>query len=223
MLIRILASALFAGALTGLIAGLMQLMFVQPLLLHAELYETGTLVHFGADVQASAQQDVVGINVVRDGLSLVFSILLYVGYALVLVSLMSAADGRAVINARTGIVWGIAGFVALVVAPAYSLPPEVPGVASGGLVERQIWWTLTVVCAGLAMWLIAFARGLTAWSAAVLLLLAPHLFGAPEPNVFNGQVPSELTAHFAARVIGTGMAAWALLGCLAGYFWQRNA
>ncbi|MFP3548422.1 CbtA family protein, partial [Rhizobium sp. SIMBA_035] len=49
MLTRILTSALFAGAAAGLIVALLQLFFVQPVLLHAELYETGALVHFGGD------------------------------------------------------------------------------------------------------------------------------------------------------------------------------
>lgn len=47
MLSKLLVSALFAGAAAGLIAGLLQLVFVQPVLLHAELYENGTLAHFG--------------------------------------------------------------------------------------------------------------------------------------------------------------------------------
>ena len=45
MIARYVISALFTGALAGLIAGLLQLIFVQPVLLHAELYEAGTLVH----------------------------------------------------------------------------------------------------------------------------------------------------------------------------------
>ncbi len=223
MLKRILVSALFAGAATGLVAGVLQLMFVQPLLLHAEHYEQQTFVHFGRDVPDSAYQHVAGINVIRDGLSLVFSVLVYVGYALILVSLMSTKDDTVGINARSGIVWGIAGFVAMFIAPTFSLPPEVPGLSSGALAERQLWWILTVVSAGLAVWLIAFGRSMKAWAGAILLLLAPHLIGAPEPEAFKGQVPSELTAHFTARVVATGMAAWALLGCLAGYFWRRNA
>ena len=47
MFSRILVSALFAGFLAGLIAALLQLVFVQPVLLHAELYESGALNHFG--------------------------------------------------------------------------------------------------------------------------------------------------------------------------------
>ena len=48
MLTRIVTSALFAGAAAGLVAALLQFIFVQPVLLHAELYESGALQHFGA-------------------------------------------------------------------------------------------------------------------------------------------------------------------------------
>ena len=220
---RILTSALFAGAAAGLIAALLQLVFVQPVLLHAELYESGELVHFGATSEVSAHPDLGGVDMLRDGLSVIFSMLVYSGYALILVALMSQAQDRgAVINGRSGLLWGLAGFVAVHFAPGFSLAPEVPGVAAADVVARQIWWLATVATAGIAMWLIAFGRGWVAWGAAAVLLLAPHLIGAPEPDVFTGPVPTEIGAHFAARAYGVGMAAWVMLGCFAGYFWSRE-
>ncbi|MGR3761984.1 CbtA family protein [Roseobacteraceae bacterium NS-SX3] len=224
MFTRILTSALFAGAAAGLIAALLQLYFVQPVLLHAELYEGGDLVHFGAASPVSAHQDVGGIDPLRDGLSVIFTMLVYSGYAMVLVALMSLAEARgAAITARSGILWGLAGFVAVHFAPGFSLAPEVPGVAAADVGERQVWWFATVIAAAIAMWLIAFGRSWTAWGAAAVLLLAPHVIGAPEPEVFTGPVPTEIGAHFAARAFGVGMAAWMLVGLFAGYFWSREA
>ena len=49
-------SGLFAGAIGGFIAGLLQWFCVQPVLLHSELYELGVLKHFG-NLASSAQQD----------------------------------------------------------------------------------------------------------------------------------------------------------------------
>jgi cobalt transporter subunit CbtA len=118
--------------------------------------------------------------------------------------------------------WGIAGFVSVHFAPAIGLPPEVPGVAAADLVDRQIWGSATVIATAAAIWLIAFGRGWTAWGAAVVLLLAPHLVGAPQPAAFAGPVPPELGALFAGRALGTGLAAWVALGAFAGYFWQRE-
>ena len=56
----------------------------------------------------------------------------------------------------------------------------------------------------------------------VELLLAPHVYGAPEPSVFTGPVPTEIGALFAARAFGVGLAAWVLVGSFAGYFWSRQ-
>jgi cobalt transporter subunit CbtA len=222
MFSRLLASALFAGAAAGLIAALLQLVFVQPVLLHAELYESGALTHFGAE-PVSAHQPRGGLDPLRDGLSVIFTMLVYSGYAMLLVALMALAQMRgAVITARAGLIWGIAGFAAVHLAPAFSLPPEVPGVAAADVQARQVWWFATVATAGIAVWLIGFGRSPLAWAAAGCLLLAPHLVGAPEPAAFSGPVPPEIAALFAARALGVGLLAWLLLGSLAGHFWSRE-
>lgn len=223
MISRIVVSALFAGAAAGLCAGLLQLVFVQPVLLHAELYESGELVHFGA-AAVSAHPDLPGFDPLRDGLSLIFTMLTYTGYALLLVAAMSLGEERgAAANGRWGILWGIAGFVAFHLAPGFTLAPEVPGVAAADVTARQVWWFATVAAAAVALWLLAFGKGWGSWGAAVILLLAPHLVGAPEPAEFTGPVPTEIGALFAARALGVGLAAWVLLGCFAGFFWRREA
>lgn len=222
MLTRLLVSGLFAGAAAGLIAALLQLLFVQPVLLHAELYESGKLVHFGTEA-VSAQQELGGIDPLRDGLSVIFTMLTYTGYAFILLAGMAIAEMRgAVITGRNGLLWGVAGFVAFHFAPGFSLAPEVPGVAAADVFARQIWWWATVLTAGAGLWLIAFGRNWMAWGAAAMLLLAPHVIGAPEPDTFTGPVPTEIGAMFASRAFGVGMAAWLLLGCFAGFFWQRE-
>ena len=224
MFTRLLTSALFAGAAAGLIAALLQLWFVQPVLLHAELYESGQLVHFGTESTVPALQDLGGIDAVRDGLSVIFTMLVYTGYALIMLPLMALAQDRgARIDVRTGLIWGLAGFIVVHFAPGFTLAPEVPGVAAADVYDRQIWWFATVLAAGIALWLIAFGTGWAAWGAAVILLLAPHLIGAPEPETFTGPVPTEIGALFAARAYGVGMAAWVMLGAFAGFSGRAKA
>lgn len=225
MFARILTSALFAGAAAGLLAALLQLFFVQPVLLHAELYESGALVHLGGET-VSAHPELPGIfdEPMRNLLSILFTMLIYTGYALILVALMSVAERQGhEIRTGQGLLWGLAGFVALHFAPGFSLAPEVPGVAAADVGARQIWWAATVASAGGAMWLIAFGGNLVAYVVAALLLMAPHVIGAPEPETFAGPVPTEIGALFAARALGIGMAAWALLGVFCAYFWQTEA
>ncbi len=222
MFTRILTSAVFAGAAAGLIAAVLQLVFVQPVLLHAELYESGELVHFGSAVN-SAHPELAGLDLMRDGLSVLFTMLTYTGFALVMVAAMSLAERQGhIATGRVGLLWGIAGFVAFHFAPGLTLAPEVPGVAAADVAERQVWWSATVAAAAIAMWLIAFGRNWAAWGVAIVLLMAPHVIGAPEPASFSGPVPTELGALFAARAFGVGLASWVLLGCFAGYFWQHE-
>ena len=96
MFSRLLTSGLIAGASAGFFAALLQLWFVQPVLLHAELYETGVLTHFGAAQPSPTAQTLPGFDLMRDGLSILFTMLVYAGYGLLLVSVMSVADDRGV-------------------------------------------------------------------------------------------------------------------------------
>ncbi|MBL4785463.1 MAG: CbtA family protein [Cohaesibacteraceae bacterium] len=251
MFMRILSSALFAGCAAGILAALLQLYFVQPVLLHAELYEGGELVHsfsqpttghhdLASTVEAStphdhdntdpvsasavsANPDTDGFDLARDGLSMAFTILVYCGYSFILVALMAVANGKGItITARQGLVWGVAGFIAVHFAPAFSLPPEVPGTAAAEVAVRQVWWFSTVAATAAALWLIAFGKSHLPWGVAIILLLAPHVIGAPHPDIFTGPVPPEIAAQFASKALGVGLAAWTLLGLFAAWFWQRS-
>ena len=222
MLNRILTTALFAGAAAGLITTLLQLAFVQPVLLHAELYESGQLLH-NPGTPVSSVQTHLEIDLLRDGLSLLFTMLTYTGYAFILIAMMVLAETQgAVINARNGLIWGVAGFITFHMAPGFGLAPEVPGVSAASVEARQIWWFATALATAAALWIIAFHRGKLLWLLAVALLLAPHLIGAPAPESYAGTVPPELSSLFAARAFGVGLAAWVLLGLFAGYFWQAE-
>ena len=222
MFARIVTSALFAGATAGLLIALLQYAFVQPVLLHAELYETGNLVHFGA-APISSTQDVSGFDPMRDLLSVLFTMLTYCGYAMILVALMGVAEERgADITLRNGMIWGLMGFIAAHLAPAFSLPPEVPGVAAADVLLRQYWWFATVATAAIAMWLIAFHFTMVGLGAAIVLLLLPHIIGAPQPTEFTGPVPTEIGALFASRAMSVGLAAWVILGTFCAYFWTKE-
>ncbi len=222
MFSRILTSALIAGAAAGLCAAALQLLFVQPVLLHAELYESGDLVHFGGGASLAAAPE-FPMDLMRDALSVLFSMLIYAGYGLVLVAAMSFAEEQgATISARTGIIWGVAGFIAVQFAPGVSLAPELPGSSAADVGVRQVWWWATVVAAAVGLWLIAFGRNWPLWVLAVALLLVPHLVGAPMPEEYTGPVPPELAALFAARALGIGLAAWVLTGLFAGMLWSQS-
>ena len=222
MTYRLLTGALIAGFAAGLIAALLQFAFVQPVLLAAELYESGAVTHFGGD--GSSAPVAYAFDPLRDILSVLFSAVVYIGYGLVLTALMAVAEerGLARIDGRTGVIWGIAGFVTVHLAPAIGLPPELPGVAAAELGARQAWWALCVVASGLGCALLGLGRGWAAWAGGIALLAVPHVIGAPGVDTFTGPAPPELGAEFAARALGVGLAAWVALGALCGFFWSRS-
>ena len=219
MFSRILISSLFAGSIGGLLAGILQWFFVQPVLLHSELYETGIIKHFG-ELASSAQPDLDKLQPLRDGLSILFSMLIYIGYALLLISAMSINQlkSKTSISFHQGIVWGIIGYITVHLAPAFSLPPEVPGVAAAELQYRQIWWCLTVIFTAVGIGLIAFNTKLLVLVIGSIIIFVPHIFGAPEPVTFTGPAPTEIGALFASRALGIGLVSWAFLGGLSAYF-----
>ncbi len=218
MFTRIVTSALFAGGAAGLAAGILQWQFVQPVLLHSELYEQGLLTHFGGTLN-STDVALDRLQPMRDALSIIFTMLLNTGYALILIALMSIRHQSGdELTPHKGIIWGIAGYVAVHLAPALSLPPEVPGVAAADVELRQIWWVCTVAATSIGLWLIAFSRNITRIIPAIILILLPHLIGAPEADVFTGPAPTEIGALFASRALGIGLASWAVLGYFSARF-----
>jgi len=107
-------------------------------------------------------------------------------------------------------------------APAAGLSPELPGVAAAALESRQIWWAATVALTAGALWLIAFVRTGWALPAAIVLVVVPHLIGAPHPEAHTGPAPPEIAADFAARVLAIGFVSWAVLGAVAAWIWDRQ-
>ncbi|MDI3337494.1 CbtA family protein [Defluviimonas aestuarii] len=239
MIQRMLAGGLIAGFAAGLLGALLHFAFVQELILLGEEYETGALVHFagvgegtaeaghdhaeGEGAQDHTDEGGDGSALMRNGLTVLFTGLIYAGYGLILVAGFALAEhfGRQ-IRAQDGILWGIGAFVAFQLAPAMGLAPELPGTIAADLGARQVWWWGTVLATGTGLALLAYGRNLLVWVVAGALLAAPHVIGAPELGEFFGSAPPEVAAAFSARVLGVGLAVWAVMGWLAGRIWARD-
>ena len=124
----LLSSAVFAGLIAGLISALLQFVFVIPLLLEGELYETGARVHFLVDgmTQSDRGAPPLGDDWGRHIVTMAFNIVTYTGYGLLLVAAMGFARERTgmQITQANGLIWGLSGFIAVQLAPAVGLPPE---------------------------------------------------------------------------------------------------
>jgi cobalt transporter subunit CbtA len=130
-------------------------------------------------------------------------------------------------DARTGLLWGLAGFIAFAAAPAFGLPPEVPGMAAAELGARQAWWLGTAAATAAGIAVAAFAP-MRLKAIAVLLLIAPHIIGAPhlvsgETGAESAGVPAEIAAQFVAASLISALLFWLALGASAGHLLRRGA
>jgi cobalt transporter subunit CbtA len=229
---RIFAAALGAGIGVGVLIAAIQQVSLVPMILQAEKYESGVVVphqhEHGAMPalvgQANAHENHGAPMVAEDSpwrpvFTWIATTLTSVGYALLLVGAF-AVSGRAV-DAREGLLWGLAGFVAFALAPAFGLPPELPGSVAADLLLRQSWWIATMAATALALGLMVFVRAAWAIPVGIALLAAPHLVGAPHPAEGSGLVPPELASEFAARSLGVNAIFWALLGLATGALYAR--
>jgi len=205
VLSRILGVALVAGIGVGLLVALVQHLTLTPLILRAEIYEQ----HAGA---APALP--------RAALTWAATVLTTVGFAFLLVGLFAVT--RRKVDAREGLLWGVAGFAAFALAPAFGLPPGLPGSVAADLAARQVWWIGTVLATLASIGLLAFVGGWRGVLVGGALLIAPHVIGAPLPPDGAGSVPPELAALFASRSLGVNALSWLLLGGTTAMLYRRR-
>ncbi|MFD2057367.1 CbtA family protein [Mesorhizobium calcicola] len=150
----------------------------------------------------------------RFALSVVANIVTGIGFALVLVAVSEFAGGIG--NWRQGVFWGLAGFAVFTLAPGLGLPPELPAMPAADLTQRQIWWWATVAATAAGLGLIAFRKSLPLAILAVLLIVAPHIVGAPQPDSFETPIPEGLHHQFVVAVTVTNLVFWLVLGAVVG-------
>jgi cobalt transporter subunit CbtA len=226
MIGRVILAALLAGVAAGLIMGLIQHVRLTPFILQAETFESAAPHSHGdaASNQAEAHSHDDGGWAPHDGFERTFytaatSAIAGAGFAAILaaVSLISGLP----ITMRNGLVWGLCGFIAVTLAPAAGLPPELPGMPAADLMQRQIWWIVTIVATGVSLYLIATAKSLIPAIAAVILIALPHIIGAPQPVTHETAVPAGLAAAFAANAIAANAVFWALIGLFLGMAFSK--
>jgi cobalt transporter subunit CbtA len=228
MLRRLLLIAVIAGAVAGLVATALQGAKLWPLIAAAEQYEQGGAAphHHGGAAAAHSHghewEPADGAE--RIAFTALFNILAGFGFALLLngaLMLRAVANG-APLDARTGAMWGIAGFVCFALAPGLGLPPELPGMAAADLLDRQIWWIATAFASAGGLSLLAFARPAVLKVLGITVLAAPHIVGAPHTHD-AGTVPAELAAQFVAASLVAAAVFWIVLGAMSGWLHRRLA
>ena len=226
----------FAAVLSGLVAGAgmaaLQQWRVAPLILLAEVYETAAPDPAGSEPLAHEHDAATPDHehdqdawAPTDGAErIIFTvaadILAAFGFAFVLAaaSVLAGID----VTARNGVIWGLAGFAVFQLAPAFGLAPELPGMPAADLVARQIWWWGAALATATAIFGIAKFQTWPAVAIGVVLLLLPHVIGAPQlVGEHSSGVPAHLATEFAANTLFVGAAFWLTLGPLYGYLVER--
>lgn len=235
---NIVFTAVVAGLLSGLLMTVMQSFSTVPLILAAETYENaggeeaghshshdaapaaaGTAAPAAADHHHDEEAWAPADGFERFAYTAAADVLSAIGFALVAIAIAEALGGFG--GWRGGLMFGIAGFLTVSLAPGLGLPPELPGMPAAELGPRQVWWISTAVCTAVGLGLLAYTRSALLAALAIVLLVAPHLVGAPLPPTHETAVPIELHARFVNAVYATNLVFWAVLGALAGVFRQR--
>lgn len=233
-------SIVFASVVSGFVVGGVDTVIQQfgtvPLILKAEIYEKAAEAHASAPATDAAQPAVAehhhdhdhadhdhgteawephdGFE--RNAYTAAANILTGIGFALVLTAFFAMRSGAtgAAISWHEGLLWGLAGFAVFTLAPGLGLPPELPGVPAAPLVSRQIWWVFTAIATAGGLGLIFLRRSMPSALAGLILLVLPHLIGAPELAQTETNVPTSLSHQFVVAVTMTSLIFWALLGGL---------
>jgi cobalt transporter subunit CbtA len=242
---RIFVAALGAGVGVGLLLAALQHVALVPMILEAEKYENrdpqpneqsalrqpqhGEVLDIARALSGSIgrahahNHDPTTLDADdspwRSAWTWIATTLTSIGFAMALVGAF-AVSGREV-NAREGVLWGLAGFAAFSLAPAFGLPPELPGAVAADLALRQLWWVATAALTSLGLGLLVFGRGAWPLPVGLALMAAPHLVGAPHPGSGAGSAPPELAAAFAARSLVVAAIFWSVLGWACGAFYAR--
>jgi cobalt transporter subunit CbtA len=225
---NIVVVAALAGAIAGLGMTVAQQLSTVPLILKAEVYEQSAEppAHEHGDAAAPAAAHEHGEEgwapadgFERTAFSALANIVTGIGFALLLVAASELFGG--IRDWRQGVFWGLAGFAIFTLAPGLGLPPELPAMPAAELGPRQLWWVATVICTATALGLLVYQRSLPAVLAAMALLIAPHLIGAPQPASFETPIPEGLHHSFVVAVVLTTLLFWVLVGGLTGLFRGR--
>lgn len=209
----LLLPALAAGIAAGAVAAALQQLFLDPLIAQAEALEAAG--HAGAATEWGPQ---AGLE--RALYTLLFNCLGAFGFALLLAGCYALRGGA---TWPRGLLWGLAGFASFSAAPALGLPPELPGTAAADLVARQVWWIATALGTAAGLACLFLARPIGMRFLGLLLIVAPHLVGAPHSPDAHGAIPEDLGHAFVIGSLAVSVVMWLILGAVTAALAPRDA
>ena len=215
---RLIFAALCAGLLSGVFATVAHQIATVPLIVQAETYENPAERAMTAGHEHTGEWEPEN-GAERTAYTLLADVLTGVGFALLVGAGLTLRGGE--VGWRQGLLWGLAGFATFVIAPSLGLPPQLPGTEAAPLLDRQLWWFGTAVATGCAVALIAFTTRARWTILGAVLIVLPHIYGAPEPPGQIAAAPAAFTHHFIIAATVVNFLFWLILGASTGFFHQR--
>ena len=217
MFSKAITTALLSGLLGGVLVSGAQMLEVIPLIIQAENYE---IVEPVQQENLKEKTWIPEEGLERTFYTLIFNIASGIAFSLMLVAVYLLR--RKSVNIKSGIFWGIVGFIVFSLAPSLGLPPELPGMSAAALGERQFWWIFTVILTAFGIGIITESKSIPPKILAIIFLVLPHIIGAPNPHLFENIIPTELSSQFFISSLLTSALFWILVGAFSGYFFQRR-
>lgn len=227
----IVFSAFGAGIAVCLSVSALQSFTTEPLILHAEEFKGQAPVAHDHGAAMSLPAPDVSIAAPEaepwapsDGFERVaFTVLanLVVGVAVSLMLLGFMVLKGDPIDARRGLLWGIGGFIAASLLPSLGLPPELPGTPAGEILARQAWWVATAIASAGGIGLLVFGRRWWLMGLGLVLIVAPHIIGAPVPPSEDVSYPGALAGEFVVASLAVSLTLWGMAGLASGWIHKR--
>ena len=210
---NLLLVGLLAGVVSGSFLTLLQAVTVIPLIHQAEQYEhhlpvmgseTGQHEHDGPEKEWEPAN-----GWERFAFTWFANVSIAAGFGLMMAGIMSLHPPKSWTQA---VLFGVAGYYAFFLAPAFLLPPELPGSDSSHLQSRQVIWLYTVVVSLVSMALVGFSTRPWLRLLGLVSLASPLLLFTQEDVRYSVPVPSELIEQFTRMTAVTNALLWATIG-----------
>ncbi|CAD6872684.1 CbtA family protein [Methylomonas sp. EbB] len=216
-------SSALAGIAAALLLSVLQMFWVTPLILQAEMYEVAA----EADAHAHTADDHTHNAVAwqpEDGWQRTVSTissnaLMAIAFALMLTGAYALRKPSGILQ---GLAWGLAGYTVFFAAPSLGLPPDLPGTSTAAVLSRQGWWLATALATAFGLGLLLLQGRWSLRLLGALAMITPHLLGAPQPEIVTSLAPEALQTQFRWASTLTNGAFWTVLGMLSTITFNRT-
>ncbi|VAX17337.1 hypothetical protein MNBD_NITROSPINAE04-1339 [hydrothermal vent metagenome] len=228
-----LVSGIVAGLGAGFLLGLMQVGFITPIIVEAEVYENqipATHEERSANNHDPRHHLTEKGGIRRSLFTILGASLLGSAIGIVAAVLMGVIAAQNLkISLRQGLLLGLAGYLAFNIIPGLGVAPAPPGVQGAPFDARQSWWLISsmMAVAGFITWAVAphifvdhfnvrlrYAK-IFSIIMALSFIATPFIIGAPVVELnFSSEALRQINSQFLIVTFVVNAVFWMILGSL---------